>query len=184
LRAALEAGTVADCLHQFTPRPGDCLFLKAGTVHAVGGGVLIAEVQQTSDATFRLFDWNRRDARGHSRELHIEQSLACIDWNAGPVRPVRVEGYPDKIGRQRLVDCRYFTLDYQCGDGPLDCAPFGAGRMQVVLGLHGHGVLRSEEGGHRLGTGDTLVLPAALSRREFRPNGTLGVLVATLSDLK
>ena len=65
-RAALQAGTVAKCLHHFEPRPGDCVFLPAGTVHAVGGGVLMAEIQQTSDATFRLFDWHRRDAQGKS----------------------------------------------------------------------------------------------------------------------
>src|SRR4029077_19757702 len=94
LRAALEAGTVAECLHSFTPRPGDCLFLPAGTVHAVGGGVLMAEVQQTSDATFRLFDWNRRDAQGKSRQLHVEEALACIDWQTGPRHPVRAAGYP------------------------------------------------------------------------------------------
>ena len=91
LREALSRGTVGDCLHQFSPRPGDCVFLPAGTVHAVGGGVLMAEVQQTSDATFRLFDWNRRDAQGRSRQLHIEEALACIDWNSGPVHPVRPE---------------------------------------------------------------------------------------------
>jgi mannose-6-phosphate isomerase len=78
-RAALAAGRVGECLHQFAPRPGDCVFLPAGTVHAVGGGVLMAEVQQTSDATFRLFDWNRRDAAGKARTLHIEEGLACID---------------------------------------------------------------------------------------------------------
>src|SRR5262245_28118185 len=85
LRAALAAGVVADCLHSFEPQAGDCLFLKAGTVHAVGGGVLMAEVQQTSDATFRLFDWNRVDAQGRCRQLHVEQALACIDWTQGPV---------------------------------------------------------------------------------------------------
>src|SRR5204862_4438585 len=94
LRGALERGTVADCLHSFVPRPGDCVFLPAGTVHAVGGGVLMAEIQQTSDATFRLFDWDRRDAQGKARTLHIEQALACIDWKAGTVQPVRAEGYP------------------------------------------------------------------------------------------
>src|SRR5262249_19325002 len=87
LRKALATGTVADCLHQFRPRPGDCLFLPAGTVHAVGGGVLLAEVQQTSDATFRLFDWNRVDAQGRPRSLHVEQALACINWRQGPVLP-------------------------------------------------------------------------------------------------
>src|SRR5206468_7878875 len=90
LRAASAAGTVAHCLHCFTPRPGDCVFLPAGTVHAVGGGVLIAEIQQTSDATFRLFDWNRKDAQGNSRQLHIEESLASIHWGQGPVQPLRV----------------------------------------------------------------------------------------------
>src|SRR5437588_8024498 len=120
LRAALDAGSVADCLHQFEPRPGDCLFLPAGTVHAVGGGVLMAEVQQTSDATFRLFDWNRRDAQGRSRQLHVEEALACIDWHAGPVSPVRAEGYPEgRDGRpspgpvrQALVSCPYFRIEY------------------------------------------------------------------------
>src|SRR6185437_11358430 len=95
LRAAVAHGTVTECLHQFRPRPGDCVFLPAGTVHAVGGGVLFAEVQQTSDATFRLYDWDRRDAAGRPRELHVEPGLACIHWPAGPVQPLRATGYPD-----------------------------------------------------------------------------------------
>src|SRR5262249_22852263 len=66
-RMAVEQGHAADCLHSFAPAPGQCLFLPAGTVHAVGGGVLLAEIQQSSDATFRLFDWNRLDAQGKAR---------------------------------------------------------------------------------------------------------------------
>src|SRR5262245_35988467 len=88
-RAALQAGTVAECLHCFEPKPGDCIFLPAGTVHAVGGGVLMAEVQQTSDATFRLFDW------GRPRPLHIDEALASIHWDHGPVEPIRVAGFLD-----------------------------------------------------------------------------------------
>src|SRR5207248_9642633 len=115
LREALRRGSVADCLHSFTPRPGDCLFLKAGTVHAVGGGVLLAEVQQTSDATFRLFDWNRVDAQGRSRALHVEQALACIDWDQGPVAPRHVPDFdrePGRPERHALVSCPYFELDF------------------------------------------------------------------------
>src|SRR5262249_49482861 len=78
LERHLERGTVVECLHALEPRAGDCIFLPAGTVHAVGGGVLLAEVQQTSDATFRLFDWNRIQPDGTRRPLHIEQSLASI----------------------------------------------------------------------------------------------------------
>jgi mannose-6-phosphate isomerase len=182
LRTALEAGTVADCLHHFAPRPGDCVFLPAGTVHAVGGGVLFAEIQQTSDATFRLFDWNRRDAQGKSRELHIEQALACINWNAGPVQPIRVASYPDGNVRQRLVECRYFTLDYTCQNEPFDCG--GEGRLQVLMVPHGRGVLRSPEGAHAVRIGDTLVLPAALPRLRCEPDGALALLIATLPDGK
>jgi mannose-6-phosphate isomerase len=172
LRAALREGTAADCLHSFRPRPGDCLFLPAGTVHAVGGGVLMAEVQQTSDATFRLFDWNRRDAQGRSRTLHIEEGLACIDWEAGPVRPAHAEGYPEGTGaepspepvRQRLVACRYFTLHYVRDSRPFPC---GGG------GLHG------TAGRWELRTGDSLLLPAA-APLECRPDGPLGLLLAGL----
>src|SRR5262245_26441987 len=91
--AALRSGSVEGCLHQFAPRPGDFIFMPAGTVHAVGGGVLFAEIQQTSDATFRLFDWNRRDAQGQPRKLHIQESLACIDWTRGPVTPLHVQAF-------------------------------------------------------------------------------------------
>jgi mannose-6-phosphate isomerase len=196
LRAALAAGTVADCLHRFVPRPGDCVFLPAGTVHAVGGGVLLAEVQQTSDATFRLFDWNRRDAQGRSRTLHVEEALACIDWHGGPVTPVRAAGYPDdpaapalvgRIGnppypgdpaRQRLVTCRYFTLDYVRQSAPFPCG--GTGRLQVLIALHGRGRIEADGVRHDLGPGTTLVLPAALAAHECRPDGPLGVLLATL----
>src|SRR5690606_7579266 len=84
----LAEGTLECALHHFTPRPGDCLFLPAGTVHAVGGGVVMAEVQQASDATFRLHDWNRLGPDGKPRQLHIQEGLEAIDWSQGPVNPV------------------------------------------------------------------------------------------------
>jgi mannose-6-phosphate isomerase len=188
LRDAVAAGRAADCLHQYRPRPGDCLFLPAGTVHAVGGGVLMAEVQQTSDATFRLFDWNRRDARGRSRELHVEQAMACIDWRSGPVRPVRAAGYPQEPGaagapgavRQQLVSCRYFLLDYVRQAEPFACG--GAGRLRVLVALHGRGTVESGGERYALRPGDTLLLPAALDEVSCYPEGPLGLLVATLPD--
>jgi len=189
LRDALREGTVSDCLYQFTPRPGDCVFLPAGTVHAVGGGVLMAEVQQTSDATFRLFDWNRRDAQGHARQLHIEESLACINWNSGPVHPVHVAGYPgsgetlpsnseNRSIRQCLIHCPYFTLEYLRNSKSFTCG--GTGRLQVLLVLHGRGRLMTGEGGRELTPGDSLLLPAALDGMTCHPDGDLGVLLSTL----
>jgi mannose-6-phosphate isomerase len=184
LRSALQAGTVADCLHSFVPRPGDCLFLKAGTVHAVGGGVLFAEVQQTSDATFRLYDWDRRDAQGRGRTLHVEESLACIDWSQGPVTPVRVPGFPDlaagvEAGRRLpLVQCPYFTLEYVQNREAFTWG--GEGRLQAVLVLHGQGRLETTAGVETLRTGQTWVLPAACPRIWCRPEPSLGLLRSTL----
>ncbi len=188
LRAAVAKGTAAECLHQYRPRAGDCVFLPAGTVHAVGGGVLMAEVQQTSDATFRLYDWDRTDARGQRRELHVEQALGCIDWSAGPVHPVRAAGYPDPEGaeppstvpvRQRLVACRYFVLEYVRDNRPF--AVGGTRRMQVLMVLHGRGELRTPDDRKlSLRPGDSLLLPAAMEAIECRPEGNLGLLVSTL----
>jgi mannose-6-phosphate isomerase len=180
LRKAVADGAVAGCLHSFEPRAGECLFLPAGTVHAVGGGVLIAEVQQTSDATFRLFDWNRVDAKGEVRQLHVEEAMASIAWAAGPVDPVRVEGYPHGgPAWQELVRCRYFRLDY-VRQREAFCLP--AGRMQVVMVLHGAGELWCEGGRERLAAGDTLLLPATMPVARVLPRGGVGLLLASLPE--
>jgi mannose-6-phosphate isomerase len=176
LLAAGKAGKVTECLHSFEPRPGDCLFLQAGTVHAVGGGVLMAEVQQTSDATYRLFDWNRKDAQGRSRELHVAESLACIDWQRGPVNPVHAAGYESpRPAKQALVTCPYFGLEYVRETNSFSCG--GRGRLQTALVLAGRGCWA---GGEELRPGQTWVLPAGMSAVECRPQGGLALLIATL----
>ncbi len=149
----------------------------------------MAEVQQTSDATFRLFDWNRRDANGQMRQLHIEQALACIDWSSGPVNPLRARDYPQPEARsarqrtstavrQRLVHCPYFALEYLHYSEPFTCGTDGV--LQVLLVLHGRGRLWTSEGVWQLTPGDAFVLPAALGALTFHPEGNLGLLVSTL----
>jgi len=187
LRAALQAGTVAQCLHQFEPRAGDCVYLPAGTVHAVGGGVLMAEVQQTSDATFRLFDWNRRDAQGKSRELHIEQALACIDLSRGPVQPVRVPGYGAPVGskgkspnasfRIPLVHCPFFKLEYRWQAQPFTCG--GNDEVEVMIVVEGQGRLMGQVK-EELQAGQTWILPAALPPTQCQPEAGIGYLSCTL----
>jgi mannose-6-phosphate isomerase len=181
LRRSLERGTVAECLHSFEPRVGDCVFLPAGTVHAVGGGVLLAEVQQTSDATFRLFDWNRRDAHGKSRELHIEQALACTDWRQGPVTPLAASGFAAGASwpvRQTLAACRYFQLEFR-----RDSEPFAVGgqdqlQLQIIIG--GHGQLHTAPLGEVLAPGQVWVLPAAMAPILCQPQTSLSSLICTL----
>jgi mannose-6-phosphate isomerase len=187
LRAALQAGTVAKCLHHFTPRAGDCIFLPAGTVHAVGGGVLLAEIQQTSDATFRLFDWNRRDAHGKSRSLHIDEALACIDWMRGPVKPIRTSalaGAPVGGGyrslRRTLVECPFFQVELVRESAPL--AWGGEGRFQVwiVLAGKGHWEVHGQE--EEIQRGQAWLLPAAMSPTWCRPDPELDFLLCTLPE--
>ena len=183
---------ILDCLHSFEPQPGDCVFLPAGTVHAVGGGVLLAEIQQTSDATFRLFDWNRRDAHGKSRPLHIEESLASIHWDQGPVEPMHVADFtkgstfpaPKQPGssvapkRQNLVRCTFFELTYMGAREPI---PFGGvGRLQALVILQGQGRWHGSDCSEEVKLGQVWVLPASLPRMECRPEPTLAMLLCTL----
>jgi len=167
-RAAMAAGTTPDTLHGFTPKPGDCVFLEAGTVHAIGADILLFEVQQTSDITYRLFDWNRVDAKTKQpRELHIDDGLACADFAAGPCNPVT----PARVGEaDRLVDCRYFTVDRFTSDTPLSVG--AAGECRVVACLQGEGRI----GDTPFRAGSVVLLPAALGPVEVRPAGQLRLL--------
>jgi mannose-6-phosphate isomerase len=180
LREALAAGTVADCLHSFTPRAGDCVYLPAGTVHAVGGGVLMAEVQQTSDATFRLFDWNRRDAQGKTRQLHVEKSMRAIHWDQGPVQAINVptsQGGGQELVRRELVKSPYFHLDY-LEAGARTSRP--GMTLQVVIVIRGDGRLCAGGTEEAVAPGQVWVLPASLPAIEFVPDERLGLLLCRL----
>ena len=134
LAEATAAGRTAECLHAFEPDVGDCIFIPAGTVHALGAGLVVAEIQQASDTTYRLFDWNRVGPDGQPRALHIEQALAAIDYSAGPVTPV-VPQATDRPEVQRLVACDKFVLDRWTIS---DVASLGGdGRMHIVTVLEG-----------------------------------------------
>ncbi len=181
LRAALAGGTVTDCLHQFAPRAGECVFLPAGTVHAVGGGVLMAEVQQTSDATFRLYDWDRRDAQGQMRTLHVEEAMACIHWDKGPVQPVRAAGFADAAGsaaRQLLVRCPYFVLEFVRENQPFVLG--GQERLQILIVLRGKAQMNGPDHSSELLPGQTWLLPAGMPGCQCRPDSSLQGLLCTL----
>jgi mannose-6-phosphate isomerase len=181
LRAALATGKVTECLHDFEPQPGDCVFLPAGTVHAVGGGVLMAEIQQTSDATFRLFDWNRRDAQGKSRPLHIEQSMASIHWDQGPVQPTRVSDFEKDAKdpkRQNLVQCPYFSLEFMRAVSPPSLG--GDRRLRAIIILEGQGRWAVSGFTEPVHSGEVWVLPASLSSFPCRPEPALSMLVCSL----
>jgi mannose-6-phosphate isomerase len=182
LAQGMRTGRVEPLLHAFEASAGDCVFIPAGTVHAIGAGIVLAEIQQSSDATFRVYDWGRVGPDGKSRELHPDESLESTDFHAGPVDPVRVprEPLPDGSGtREALVSCPYFALDRLRLTGPASVGR--TDRFTIVLGLGGESVVLHPgrlDGMTRLGFGETLLLPAALGACEIVPAGE-GSIVLT-----
>jgi mannose-6-phosphate isomerase len=160
LARAIAEGTVEACLHRLQVRPGDCVFIPAGTVHALGEGVLLAEVQQSSDITYRLHDWNRLGPDGRPRPLHIEASLGCTDFTRGPVGPQVPQPLPawGPIARERLVAAEYFVLDRLQGTGEMTLTAAPHCRIWIVVA----GELRWGTGSDTTaGLGSTLLWPAA-----------------------
>lgn len=184
VREASLDGTISKLLHQFTPKAGDCLYLPAGTVHAVGGGVLIAEIQQTSDATFRLFDWNRKDSNGKGRDLHLEESIACIDWKSGPKDPIYSGYSPAKTAaasiRKELIHCHYFQIEFY--SEPNSSLLGNTGCMQIAMVLNGTGTLGTGSAKTMLNKGDTLLFPASMKEQVWETQGGQSLLIATLTN--
>jgi mannose-6-phosphate isomerase len=151
---AIKQGTVADMLAKVEVQVGECHFLPAGTAHAIGSGLLIAEIQTPSDTTYRVFDWNRVDDAGNPRELHIEQALESIHFDqSSDVLPVTTIG--------RLVECEYFTVDK--GHKSRNCEVLlSPGKVKTLIILSGCGtILKTGMEKVDFCAGDCLLIPAA-----------------------
>jgi mannose-6-phosphate isomerase len=176
-RAALErklaTGEVEECLHQFEPKVGDCVLIEAGTVHALGAGLLVAEIQQASDTTYRLFDWNRVDRDGNPRPLHIQAALATIDYSRGPVEPVTPQP-ADRPHVERLVTGNKFVLERWRFDEPIRLV--SDNRFHIVAAIEGEVSISSEDRTNSLHRGDTILLPASAPRVDLAPQDMAVVL--------
>jgi mannose-6-phosphate isomerase len=169
-RAALERevqrGTCELCLNRFEPEPGDCLFLPAGMVHALGAGLVIAEVQQSSDVTYRLFDWNRLGPDGQPRALHVKQALEAINYKLVGIRP-QVPRPAERAGVERLVECDKFVLDRWCINEPRQIEVDG--RFHILSVLEGAMNVTGDPSAAPLKTGQTVLLPAGLENCRLEP---------------
>jgi mannose-6-phosphate isomerase len=179
---ALEQGTVVGQLACFVPKPGDGVFIPAGTVHSLGCGVVVFEVQQNSDVTFRLFDWNHVDPETLKlRPLQVDQALACIDFAehpAGRVTPV-VEGTAP-VECERLFHCEYFRVWRLRGQSPFSVGAAGVPRILVCL--EGAGQLEHGGATDAIGKGDVWLLPAVTGACTFRPRGAVSVLEIAIPE--
>jgi mannose-6-phosphate isomerase len=148
----IQAGTVADCFHRLPVRAGDAMFLPSGRVHAIGGGLVIFEIQQNSDTTYRVFDWNRRGLDGKPRDLHIRESLETIDFEDFEPSLLQPERRTVNPRVESLVRDRLFTIENAVlARG--EALPLVPGRMQIlgvvsgVIAVAGAGETVSVAGG-------------------------------------
>ena len=182
LRRALTNGTVADHLACLTPKPGDAVFLRAGTVHSLGGDLVVFEIQQNSDVTYRLYDWDHLDAKtGKPRSLQVDQAMACIDFAEGPVgRVAPVVEATTPVERERLFDCEHFRLWRLQGRSPFSVGAAGVPRVLVCIG----GAGQVEHGGatYAVAKGDVFLLPAMIGACTFRPRSAVNLLEIALPD--
>ena len=182
LRHSLTDGTIVDRLVNIVPKPGEGVFIPAGTVHTLGGGVVVFEIQQNSDVTFRLYDWNHVDAKtGKSRPLQVDQALASIDFansKGGLVTPFVVTATP--VERERLFDCEHFLLWRLRGESPVDV---GAAEVpRVLVCIEGSGWLESEGTAYGVNKGEVWLLPAVAGICVFHPNSAVTLLEIALPE--
>ena len=168
LFAAAEAGETDSVLHSFSPQPGDCVFIPAGAVHAIGEGLLVAEIQQSSDTTFRLFDWNRVDKNGNTRELHVQEAVHSTDYNLGPVHP-QVPKPTDRDDVKQLVRCSKFVMNRWQTDQPINIFPDD--RFRILAVTAGEIQIENDPSGSVLLMGQTALLPACLDKVAIQCNG-------------
>lgn len=160
LAAAIAAGTCETCLHALTVKPGDVVYIPAGTVHALGEGILLAEIQQASDLTYRLYDWGRLGTDGQPRTLHIPEALECIDFARGPIPLITPQPseWPGVERAEELIACPEFIVrrfQWHC------CfqLPEHSG-FRIVQQIAGACVIRTATGNVQLQRGQTALIPA------------------------
>ena len=167
-------GTTDLCLHVIEPLPGDCIFVPAGTVHALGAGLLVAEIQQSSDTTFRIFDWNRTDRDGKPRPLHIDQALDVIDFQAAPVAPQQPVALFEEHA-VRLIECDKFILDRWTIS--TDVTLPSDQRFHILYVVEGELEITGDPEPTPITAGHTLLMPAhCRESRTIRPRGTAVLL--------
>jgi mannose-6-phosphate isomerase len=175
-RQAIEDNQFENVLHSFEPNAGDCVFIPAGTMHAIGAGLLIAEIQQASATTFRIYDWGRVDKDGNSRALHIDQGVKATDFARGPVNASAAVQQTDEAGQalSQLVACDKFVMNRRSISAPITVG--GDGNFRILAVTKGSVEIENDPATEPLRMGQTALLPACLPATALKPAGEAEVL--------
>lgn len=180
--AKVADGTVTDILARYEVRPGDVFFLPAGRIHAICSGCFVAEIQQTSDLTYRIFDYGRLGLDGKPRQLHTELAREAIDYT---VYPDYRTAYTPALNKEiEVVSCQYFTTTIAELEKPLTKELADLDSFLIVMCLTGSGTLVDDEpeGESRISVrqGETVLIPATSRGIRFEPDGPMKILTSCI----
>ena len=164
--------TICDALAQYHVHEGDCFFIPAGRIHAIGAGCYLAEIQQTSDVTYRIYDYKRRDKDGNLRQLHTQEAAESINYTVLP--DYRQHYTTQKNEGQLLVECPYFNTAVYDLTEPMTIDYSELDSFVILIGLKGEGLLSVDGEEVPFRAGETLLIPA--TAREVRAEGTIKFL--------
>lgn len=166
----LTRDTVDQCLNFIHPNAGDSILVEAGTVHALGDGTVVFEVQENSDVTFRLYDWDNIDpATGQKRPLQIEKAISCVDFNRRHVAAAHLSPSKAAGSGDLALDCRYFRVSRLSREAPAGIS--GDGACHVCVFLDGEATLENGKTALPCRKGDVILLAAGLGTCRLEPRG-------------
>ena len=156
-------------------KAGDVLFIPAGRVHAIGSGIFLAEIQQTSDVTYRIYDWDRKDDKGNERELHTDLAVDAINYNF-------LEDYKTHYGKtenstSKILSCKYFTTNFVSFDQKLEKDYYGIDSFVIFMCISGcFQLFYNKDKFEEVKAGETVLLPAELKAISMIPKGKVQLL--------
>ena len=175
-RRSITDGTAEDCLEHIPVHAGEAIFVPAGTAHTIGPGLILCEIQEHSDITYRVYDYNRRDAKGQARALHIEKALEVMRFgaqNAGKIEAVQVQR--NSATTTYFAACRYFVAEKWEFEKRITPDAV-AGRFELLIILEGAGEIQWAGEHMKYGPAQVWLIPAALSAYELKPDSRSEVL--------
>ena len=172
-KAMVEDDTITEALAQYAVKEGDCFFLPAGRIHAIGTGCFLAEIQQTSDVTYRIYDFKRKDKDGNYRQLHTKEAAECINYQVES--NYRTEYAPLKNQGIALVNCPYFSTAVYDLDEPMTLDYSELDSFVILIGMKGEGTSTDNEGNTvSLQAGESMLIPA--TTQTLKVEGTIKFL--------
>jgi mannose-6-phosphate isomerase len=164
---AIKNGGIEKLLNVENVDAGDTFFTPAGRVHAIGAGIVLVEIQQTSDITYRIFDWNRKGTGKEKRELHTDLALEAIDFTMAGKNKIKVE--PVLNSTENLVDCEFFNTNILSFNKPINKEYYFNDSFVVYICIEGEFLIGWDDNSERVTKGETVLLPAMIKEVTLKP---------------